>query len=111
MTPNVYITESGTNGIWKYHKYSDGTYHAWYEGPINLLAGSALGGGFYHTSSSGANPPSFSRSVTSMSGANCSATILAYVGVNVTNYQTYWWNGAANAVNNIPVRLDMYGTW
>ena len=102
--------ESGTDGIWKYRKYEDGTYHAWYEGTINMLAGSAMGGGYFHAASSGAIPPSFSTSVTSVTGACNGQTLFAYLG-HTSDNQTYWWNGAASAVNGIAVRLDMYGTW
>ena len=110
MTPNVYITESGTNGIWKYHKYSDGTYHAWYVGSINLGAGTAWVGGYFHRSTSALNPPSFSESVTSFYGVVNSGVLAIYCGY-ATDYSTYWLTGSAPASNDLRVRLDMYGTW
>lgn len=103
--------ESGTDGIWKYHKYPDGTYHAWYDGGINLLAGTATAGGYAHPQSSNFTPPSFSQSVTGFTAAMCGGgTLFAYMGC-IPNYTTYWFNGAATAYNNIPVHADMYGTW
>lgn len=101
---------SGTDGIWTYRQYSDGTYHAWYEGAVNLLAGTAFAGGFFHQSSAALTPPSFSTAVTSLSGSPNGAMLMAYVG-RATDYSTYWFNGIATASNNQLVRLDMYGTW
>ena len=112
QTGNVVVTtlESGTDGIWSYIKYGDGTYHAWYEGSINLLAGTAFAGGYFHQSSAALTPPSFSTAVTSLSGFPNGAMLMAYVG-HAADYSTYWLNGVATAANGQPVRLDMYGTW
>lgn len=104
------VIQYGTDGIWTYHKYDDGTYHAWYEGNINMGAGSAFMGGYFHQSSSGVTPPSFSTAVTSLVGAANGALLYAYVG-HATDYSTYWANSASSSATNIPVRLDMYGTW
>lgn len=101
---------SGTDGIWTYRKYSDGTYHAWYEGEVNLLAGTAFAGGYFHQSSAALTPPSFSTAVTSLSGSPNGAMLMAYVG-HAADYSTYWFNGLAAASNNLSVRLDMNGTW
>lgn len=106
-----YIVEQGTDGIWTYRKWNNGSYEAWYEGNMNIGTGSAMGGGYFHTSSSALTPPTFSTSVTSMTGACNGQVLLAYVGHDITTYQTYWWNGASTAANNVAVRLDMYGTW
>lgn len=108
--PEDYVIEKGTSGIWTYRKWNSGAYEAWYEGGINLGTGSAMGGGYFHTSSSGLTPPTFSISVTSLTGASNGAQLYAYVGHSAT-YQTYWWNGSSSANNSVPVRLDMYGTW
>lgn len=105
-----FVVEQGTDGIWSYRKWKNGDYHAWYEGNINVGAGTAMGGGYYHTSSSALTPPTFSQTVTSLTGASNGAQLFSYVGHSAT-YQTYWWNGASGAVSNIPVRIDMYGTW
>ena len=105
-----YVVDVGTNGIWTYRKWASGRYEAWYEGGINLGTGSAMGGGYFHTSSSALTPPTFSTSVTSLTGATNGALLYAYVG-HSASYQTYWWNGASASANNIPVRLDMHGTW
>ena len=102
--------QSGTDGIWEYRKYEDGTYHAWYIGSVNLLAGSAFAGGYFHQSSSALTPPSFSTAVTSLYGSPNGALLMAYVG-HANDFSTYWLNGVATAVNNQPVRIDMYGTW
>lgn len=110
MTPNVYITESGTNGIWKYHKYSDGTYHAWYVGNVNLGAGTAWAGGYFHQTVSTLIPPSFSTSVISFEGKANAGVLAVYCGYG-NNYASYWLNGSASALNGLAVRLDMYGTW
>lgn len=107
---NIGTFTSGTDGIWTYRKYSDGTYHAWYEGAVNLLAGTAFAGGYFHQSGSALTPPSFSTAVTSLSGAPNGAMLMAYVG-HAADFSTYWFNGAAAAANNYPARLDMYGTW
>ena len=104
------IISSGTDGIWSYHKFEDRTYHAWYVGSVNLLAGTAGIGGYWHQTSSALSPPSFSQSVTSLVGAPNSAVLCAYLG-HAVDYSTYWLNGVAAAVNSVSVRLDMYGTW
>lgn len=105
-----YVVEQGTSGIWTYRKWNGGRYEAWYEGGINLGAGTALGGGYFHTSSSALSPPTFSVSVASMKGAINGANLYAYMG-HSTDYKTYWWNGASGALNNVAVRLEMYGRW
>lgn len=109
-TPLSYT--SGTDGIWKYHKFDDGTYHAWYEGGINLQAGAAWGtsGLYYHLAASVLNPPSFSTSVTSVTGSQTGAVLSIFCGVGTGN-ATYWANGTSGALNNVLVRIDMYGTW
>ena len=105
-----FLIEQGTNGIWTYEKWSNGTYHAWYVGNVNIAAGTAMGGGYYHATTSALTPPTFSKSVTSLTGAANGANLYAYVG-HAPDYKTYWWNGVSSAASNIPVRLDMYGTW
>ena len=91
MTGSVKIRDYqfGADGIWKYRKYEDGTYHAWYEGNINLGAGTAFGGGYFHQSSAALPPPSFSSSVTALVGAPNSAVLCAYIG-HATDYSSYW---------------------
>ena len=102
--------ESGTDGTWKYHKYPDGTYHAWYDGGINILAGQATAGGFFHVQSSANNPPSFSKEVTGFSACmQKGETLYAYMGCNAT-FTTFWFNGGSQA-SNLRVHMDMYGTW
>lgn len=110
VEPEDYIVDRGIDGIWTYIKYRSGDYHAWYVGSINLKAGTALGGGYYHQSSSALNPPSFSTAVSSLNGSSNGAQLYAYVG-HAADYSTYWWNGASGTASNIPIRLDMYGTW
>ena len=106
------VVEEGVNGTWKYQKWSNGRYHAWYEGTINLLAGTSwLNGGAYHAQSSGNPPPSFSKSVTSLTGSSNGQVLMAYVGHNTSSFVTYWLNGTLSASNGLSVRLDMYGTW
>ena len=105
-----FVVAQGTDGIWTYKKWNSGDYHAWYEGTINLGAGSAMGGGYFHTSSSTLTPPSFSQSVSSLVGGNNGALLYTYVG-HSAEYETYWWNGVSSAANGVPVRLDMYGKW
>lgn len=105
-----YIIDSGTYDIWTYVKYFSGTYHAWYEGNINLGTGTAMGGGYFHTASSVLYQPGFSTSVTSLVGASNSGQLFLYAGHNAS-FQTYWWNGSSAAANSVPVRLDMYGRW
>ena len=112
MTGSVKIRDYqfGTDGIWKYRKYEDGTYHAWYEGKINLGAGTAFGGGYFHQSYAALPPPSFSTSVTALNGAPNGAVLFAYIG-HAADYSTYWYNGTNAALNSVSVRLDMYGEW
>lgn len=105
-----FVCEQGTDGIWTYRKWNNGDYDAWYEGSINVGTGTAMGGGYFHTSTSALTPPTFSQSVTSLAGASTGALLFAYVGHSAT-YQTYWWNGSSGAINNISVRLDMHGKW
>ena len=107
------IVEQGTSGIWKYRKYSDGTYHAWYEGAINLDYRNTFGQGlWFYRSRSAATPPSFSTSVTSFGGFPNSANLCLYSGHDNDIY-TYWVLGAYNAsgFNNYNIRYDLYGTW
>ena len=105
-----FIVEQGTDGIWEYRKWAKGTYEAWYAGPINVGVGTAMGGGYFHTSTAALTPPSFSQSVTSFWGANSGSVLFAYVG-NAPDYKTHWWNGASAAQNSVPVRIDIRGTW
>ena len=104
------VVEKGTDGIWNYTKWADGTYEAVYVGVVNMLAGTAMAGGYFHQTSSTLAPPSFSRSVLSVHGASNGANLYAYVG-HANDFSTYWWNNAAAALNNVPVRIMMYGTW
>ena len=106
----AYVVAKGTDGLWDYTKWSDGTYEAVYVGNVNMQTGSAMAGGYFHQTSSALAPPSFSSSVVSVHGAANSANLYAYVG-HANDYSTYWWNSAAAALNNVPVRIMMYGTW
>lgn len=110
MTPNVYITESGKDGIWNYHKYSDGRYHAWFVGAVNLGAGTAWAGGYYHQATSTLTPPSFSKSVESFEGKANAGVLAIYCGYG-NGFASYWLTGTAPASDGLKVRLDMYGTW
>ena len=105
-----FVIGRGTDGIWTYEQYMNGTYHAWYEGTINLNSGTAMGGGYYHQSSAAHTAPSFSNSVTSLTGASNGASRYAYMGHSST-YYTYWWDGSSGSASNVAVRLDMYGTF
>ena len=107
---SVYVVAKGKDGIWDYTKWSDKTYEAVYVGNVNMLTGSAMAGGYFHQTSSALTPPSFSSSVVSVHGAANSANLYAYVG-HANDFSTYWWNSAAAALNNVPVRIMMYGTW
>jgi len=107
-----HIIESGTDGIWSYHKFKDRTYHAWYCGGINLDAsiGSFLGG-YYHMQRSNLLPPSFSTSILSLTGSANSDMLIVYLGYNLSTHSTYWLNGVTEALNNVKVRIDMWGTY
>ena len=102
---------SGTDGIWTYQKYSDGTYHAWCNSAVNLAAGTAWAGGYYHLSTSSLTPPSFSSTVNAMVGAARGSVLMAYVGYDSSTLQSYWLNGTSSTLNGVSVRLDLYGTW
>ena len=104
------IVESGTDGIWKYHKYGDGTYHAWYEGNVGITGGVALGGGYFHSTTTAFTPPTFSKSVTSLVGAPTGTILQTFMGTAV-DYTLYFWNGTPNVNTGIPIRADMYGTY
>ena len=104
------ILESGKDGIWNYHKYSDGRYRAWYVGTINLGAGTAWVGGYFHQATSTLTPPSFSTSVASFEGKANSGVLAIYCGYG-NGFASYWFNGNAPALNGLAVRLDMYGAW
>ncbi len=102
---------SGADRIWTYRKYVDHTYHAWCVANVALGAGTALGGGYFHPASSPLfTPPSFSTSITSLTGASAAAQLVTYMGC-ANDGTTYWWNGVATASSLVPVRMDMYGTW
>lgn len=105
-----YIVEQGTDGIWTYTKWSNGSYEAVYVGTVNMQAGSAMGGGYFHQTSSALTPPSFSQTVKSLHGAANSAVLFSYIG-HANDYSTYWWNASSTAVSNVSVRLEMHGTW
>ena len=111
MKEKVFIVDNGTDGIWTYRKWSDGTYDAWVDAAINLLPGTALGGGYYHKSYSALPAPSFSTRVSSVHGSPNGANLVAYLGRDTSTNETYWWNGVANAANAVAVRLEMHGTW
>lgn len=104
------VVESGTNGIWAYRKWSDGTYDAWCDTTVNMGAGSAWLGGYFHTTYSALNPPSFSTGVSSMYGTTNAAQLTIYCG-HATDYKTYWLDGVSTTRDNIPVHLEMHGTW
>ena len=101
---------SGTDGIWTYRKYADHTYHAWYVNAVNFKAGSAWLGGYYHQTTSALNPPSFSTGVSTLTGQANSPQICIYCG-HAADYSTYWLDAVSGTRNDVPVRLDMYGTW
>lgn len=103
---------SGTHNIWTYRKYDDHTFHLWYVGTINLAAGTAFAGGFFHKSLSGlvSTIPSWSQSVSSISGSVNGGALAVYCGRDSDLY-TYWFNSLATAVTGLDVRLDVYGTW
>ncbi len=109
---DVCIVESGTDGIWAYHKYSDRTYHAWYVGAINLGTGTQFGtsGVYYHASLSSLVAPSFSTTVKSLHGESNGALLIVYCG-HASDFKTYWLTSSAAAVSGVSVRLDMYGNW
>lgn len=103
---------TGTDGIWTYRKYDDGTYHAWYVGNINFMAGSAWLGGYYHSSRSELSMPTFSNTVTSLTAAPNGSQLFVYVGNTLGNgNRLYFLDGVAAAQDNKPVRIDIYGTW
>ena len=108
QTGSVYIVESGKDGIWNYHKYSDGRYHAWYVGALGT--GTAWVGGYFHQATSTLTPPSFSTSVASFEGKTNAGVLAIYCGYG-NGFASYWFNGSAPAINGLAVRLDMYGTW
>lgn len=105
-----YVVEQGTDGIWTYRKWNSGSYEAVYVGLVNMKTGSAMGGGYFHQTTSALSPPSFSQTVKSLHGSANGALLFSYVGY-ANNYSTYWWNASSGAVNNVPVRLEMHGTW
>lgn len=110
-SPEVdYIVEQGTDGIWTYRKWNNGSYEAVYVGNVNMQAGSAMGGGYFHQTSSALTPPSFSQTVKSLHGSANGAVLFSYVG-HANDYSTYWWNASSTAVSNVAVRLEMHGTW
>lgn len=106
-----YVTETGTNGIWKYRKWKSGRYEAYYRDTIKLAAGTAWGSGFYyHPASSTVPPPSFSKSVLFFRGTPQSAALCWCVGYG-DNYQTYWVNASSGTLNGLQVLLEIEGTW
>lgn len=105
-----YIVEQGTDGIWTYTKWNNGSYEAVYVGTVNMQAGSAMGGGYSHQTTSVLTPPSFSQTVKSLHGSANGAVLFSYVG-HANDYSTYWWNASSTAVSNVAVRLEMHGTW
>lgn len=100
---------SGTDGIWTYRKYSDGTYHAWFSGSINLDAGSSWLGGYFHRSSTAVSPPSFSTGITSVFGASTGSQLFVFAGFS-SGY-TYWLNASNSALTEQIVTIHVYGTW
>lgn len=103
---------SGTDGIWTYRKYEDGTYHAWYEGNVNFMAGTAWLGGYYHSTKSDLSAPSFSRTITSLTAAPNGSQLFAYLGNTMgSGNRLYFLDGVSTAQDGKPVRIDMYGTW
>lgn len=104
------IVERGTDGIWTYEKFSDNTYHAWYEGLAGWGAGTSWAGGYFHKAT-GTSPPSFSKTVTAETGVKTDANLAMFCGVNLTTLETYWHDGSAGAKSGLHMRLDLYGTW
>lgn len=100
----------GTDGVWKYRKYDDGTYHAWYDTSVTLASGTAYAGGYYHATNAGLTAPSFSRGITAVTGASTNDQICMYSGANRTTLVTYWFNGTQQSLT-IPVRINVYGIW
>ena len=105
------LLETGTDGIWKYRKWSDGTYDAWYDGTINLLTGSSWIGGYCHKSSSGLTVPSFSNTVSYLYAQPNGATLAIFCGYERGTLFTYWFNGGAGTFDNLAVSIHIRGTW
>lgn len=103
------IVETGTDGVWSYRKFSDGTYDAWFDEKINLLAGTLWSGGFYyHLTSSEYPAPSFSKSVTSRNAHANSAVLLMYAGHNGNQY---YFANASSAALSAAIHAEVKGTW
>lgn len=102
---------SGTDGIWTYRKYDDGTYDAWYVGTINLDYANTFGSLWFYVSRSALLPPSFSTSVLSLNGAENDAQLALYAG-HTNDLKTYWVKAAhVSQFDNAKVRLDLHGKW
>ncbi len=63
----VHIVETGTDGIWQYRKWNDGTYDAWGKLSATGLELTQQSGGTYYSATSVSLPkPSFSTDITSV---------------------------------------------
>lgn len=106
---SLVTVETGTDGIWNYRKYSDGTYEAWFDENVNLLAGTLWSGGFYyHLTSSEYPAPSFSKSVTSRNAHANSGVLLIYAGHNGSQY---FFANSSSAALNAAIHAELRGTW
>lgn len=108
------IVEQGTSGIWKYRKYSDGTYHAWYEGTVSIESGASWGSGFYYHAASVVTAPLFSNSITSFTAAPIAGQFNMYCGCgqpDTSSRKPYLVNTSPSSSSNVTVRYDMYGTY
>lgn len=100
---------SGTDGNWTYQKYSDGTYHSWFSGSINMDAGSSWIGGYFHRSSTAISPPSFSTGITSIFGTSTGSQLFVFAGFS--GGYTYWLNASSASQTGQEVTIHVYGTW
>lgn len=108
------VVEAGINNNCRYEKFSDGTYHAWLLGSFSFEAGTAWMNGYFHRSSPGISAPSFSKSVTRVTGGISGTNLAIYCGSdssNSSNIRLYFYDAVSAAESSRPAVVDIYGTW
>ena len=113
------VVESGTEGIWTYRKWSDGTAECWARTAITTYTHTATSGYGYYTSADFALPNGLFQTVTAGfsnraqgSGSTPSNTLITINGRELTTSNFgVWVQSASSGSQSISISLYVIGNW
>lgn len=113
QTPRV--VESGTSGVWKYRKWSDGTYDAWLSASANFSSGTLWANGYYyHQTTSAYAKPSFAANIKTVA-ANANGSQLCMFcgasGSDTVSKTLYFLDTQSSARSSVPITVRITGEW